>query len=90
MSDGDNQNREHELRERIVSLMRANTQAVRKPIPSNELEELKTAAGRLDKILKAAEDANAQILRTAAARLNQLLLNIRDGKDVIDNLKRRT
>ncbi len=89
MSNEDSQDRDRELRERIVSLMQANSQPVRKPVPSAELQQLKTAASRLGQMLKAAADADQQTLRTAAARLNQILIDIRDGKDVSPNLKRQ-
>jgi len=91
-SNEDSQDRGRELRERIVRLMQANSQAVRKPIPSTELQQLKTAASRLDQMLKAAADVDQQTLRTAAARLNQILIDIREGKDVSPslNLRRRT
>jgi len=89
MSNEDTQDRGRELRERIVSLMQATSQAVRKPIPRTELQQLKTAASRLDQMLKAAAEADQETLRTAVARLNQLLIDIREGKDVSPNLKRR-
>jgi len=89
MSNEDTEDRDRELRERIVSLMQANSQAVRKPIPSAELQQLKTAASRLDQMLQATADADQQTLRTAAARLDQILIDIREGKDVSPNLKRR-
>ena len=89
MSNQENDARDRYLRERIVSLMRANTQALRKPIPGIEVQQLKTAANRLAQMLKAAEDANRRNLETAATRLNQMLIDIRNGKDVTTNLKRR-
>jgi len=90
MSNEENQDRERALRERIVILMRANAQATRKPLPSSELQRLKGAAGRLDQMLQAAEEADRQALRTAAARLDQILNDLQKGKDVGSNLKRRT
>lgn len=89
MSNEDTQDRESEIRERIVSLMRANAQATREPIPSAEVEQLKLAASRLDQMLKASALAENETLRNAAARLDQLLNDIRTGKDLSRNLKRR-
>ena len=89
MNNEDNQDREAALRERIVSLIRANAQARRTSIGNEELEKLKTAASRLDQMLKAAEDAEAQALRKAAAKLGQLLIDIRKGRDLPDGIKRR-
>ena len=89
MSNDDNQSWERDLRSRIVTLIRANEQARRKPITGEELEKLKTAANRLDQMLKAAEDADQQALRSAAARLDQLLVDIRMGKDVTNDLNLR-
>src|ERR1700687_2534569 len=80
---------EHDLRQRIVSLIRANEQALKKPITDEEAQKLKAAAGRLDQMLKAAVDADGQVLRSAAARLDQLLEHISAGKDVTYDLKRR-
>jgi hypothetical protein len=40
-------------------------------------------------MLKAAVDADGQVLRSAATRLDQLLEDIATGKDLTDNLKRR-
>lgn len=88
----DNENEkggEVDLRQRIVSLIRANEQALRKPITDEEVQKLKAAAGRLDQILKAAVDTERQVLTSAAARLDQLLEGIATGKDVTNNLKRR-
>ncbi|MGD1082564.1 MAG: hypothetical protein ABR881_29980 [Candidatus Sulfotelmatobacter sp.] len=46
-------------------------------------------SARLDQMLKAAVDADGQVLRSAAARLDQLLEDIATGKDVTHDLKRR-
>jgi hypothetical protein len=81
--------REHDLRQRIVSLIRANEQALKKPITDEEVQKLKAAAARLDQMLKAAADADGQVLRSAVARLDQLLEDIATGKDVTYDLKRR-
>jgi hypothetical protein len=89
MNNEKEKGREHDLRQRIVSLIRANEQALKKPITDEEVRKLKAAAGRLDQMLKTAVDADGQVLRSAAARLDQLLDHISTGKDVTDNLKRR-
>lgn len=80
---------EDELRERIASLLRANDQALKKQITDEEVRTLKAAAGRLDRMLKAAVEADGQALKSAAARLDQLLEHMVSGKDVSRGLKRR-
>lgn len=80
---------EPELRQRIASLLRANEQALKRPIMDEEALKLKAAAGRLDQMLKDTVDTDGQALRSAAARLDQLLKNIATGKDVSRDLKRR-
>ena len=80
---------EEELRRRIASLLRANDQALKKQITDEEVRTLKAAAGRLDRMLKAAVDADGQALKSAAARLEQLLEHMASGKDVSRGLKRR-
>jgi hypothetical protein len=82
MNNENEKGREHDLRQRIVSLIRANEQALKKPITDEEVQKLKAAAARLDQMLKAAVDADGQVLRSAAARLDQLLGDIAGGKDV--------
>ena len=89
MNNENEKGREHDLRQRIVSLIRANEQALKKPITDEEVQKLKAAAARLDQMLKAAVDADGRVLRSAAARLDQLLEDIATGKDVTYDLKRR-
>ena len=89
MSNEDNQDRELELRERIAGLIRANQQAQKRPVTDDELQKLKTAAGRLDLLLQDATNADQQALDNAAARLDRLLEDIRVGKDVSADLKLR-
>jgi len=89
MNSGDNQGPNREVRERIGSLMQSIGKGPERPIPAEELRKLKSAASRLDQILKAAANADQQTLKSAAARLDQLLCDIRAGKDVTGNLKRR-
>ena len=71
MNNENEKGREHDLRQRIVSLIRANEQALKKPITDEEVQKLKAAAARLDQMLKAAVDADRQELRSAAA--NQMM-----------------
>ena len=89
MNNEDDQDRERKLRERIASLMRSNEQASKKPITSEERQKLKSAASRLDQMLRSTADADRQTLKGAAARLDQLLADIRKGKDVTAKLRRR-
>lgn len=89
MNSRDNQGPDRDARERIVNLMQSITKGPKKQIPAEELQKLKTAASRLDRMLKATANADQQALKSAAARLDQLLSDIRDGKDVASNLKRR-
>jgi hypothetical protein len=89
MSNEDQQDQAVDVRERIASLIQATEQARRKQISDDELQKLKTAASRLDEMLKAAADTDAQALRSAAARLDQLLADIDRGKDVTRGFKRR-
>jgi len=88
MSD-DNQDRERALRERIVSLMRANEQARRKSVPEDEVQRLKAAASRLDQMLKAGAEQEAENLKNAAARLDRFLADMRKGKDFTEGIRRR-
>lgn len=89
MNSRDNQGPDRDMRARIVNLMQSIETGPKKQIPSEELQKLKSAAGRLDQMLKAAANADQQALTSAAARLDQLLSDIRVGKDVTSNLKRR-
>lgn len=89
MSDNDGQDRERKLRERILHVMRANTDVQKKQLSTEEKQKLKSAAGRLDRMLNAAAEANVQSLKNAAARLDQMLEDLSQGKDVSNNLKRR-
>jgi hypothetical protein len=89
MSNEDHQDQERDLREHIVSRIRAASQLPKKQLMEEELQALHTAATRLDQLLKSAADADREALKAAAARLDQLLANIDKGKDVIPELKRR-
>ncbi len=89
MNNENEKAREHDLRHRIVTLIRANQQASKKPITNQEVQKLKVAAARLDRLLQAAVDADGQALKSAAARLDRMLQDIATGKDITDHLKRR-
>jgi len=89
MNSGDNQGPDRDVRERIGNLMHSIGKGPKKRIPAEELQKLKSAAGRLDQMLKAAANTDQQVLKSAAARLDQLLSDIRAGKDDTSNLKRR-
>jgi hypothetical protein len=94
MNSGDNQGPDRDVRERIANLMQSIGNGPKKQLPAEELQKLKSAASRLDQMLKAAANADQQAfdpqaLKNAAARLDQLLSDIRAGKDVTSNLKRR-
>jgi len=89
MTDQDNQEKQDRLRERIVRLMRANEQAQPAPVNQEDIQKLKSAASRLDQMLKDAEDAGREDLKNAAARLDQMLTDIGKGKDITERIKRR-
>ena len=89
MTNGDNQGREQDVRDRIASLIRATEQVSKKQVTDEELQKLKTAASRLEEMLRAAADADRQALKSAAARLDKMLAEIGTGKDVAGDLKRR-
>jgi hypothetical protein len=89
MNSGENRGPDRDAREKIVNLMQSIGKGAKQEIPAEELQKLKSAAGRLDQILKAAADADQQALKSAAGRLDQLLKDIRAGKDVTGRLKRR-
>lgn len=89
MNDEDSQAREHELRKKIAGQMRSIGQAPGKPLQEEELQQLKSAARRLERMLKDSSDADRETLRTAAGRLDQLLDDIRKGSDVTPRLKRQ-
>ncbi|MFZ1141299.1 MAG: hypothetical protein WAN76_19110 [Candidatus Sulfotelmatobacter sp.] len=74
---------------RRCDLMQSIEKGPRKQIPAEELQKLKSAAIRLDQMLKAAANADQLALKSAEARLDRLLSDIRAGKDVTSNLKRR-
>lgn len=89
MGNENKQDREREVRERIAGFMQANEQAQKKQVTCEELQTLKTAAGRLDQLLKDTANADLQSLRAAGERLDRLLTDIATGKDVLTDLTRR-
>lgn len=89
MSDDDNQEHEREVGARIASLIRSIGQGPGKPITDEEQQKLKAAADRLEQMLKAGADADQQALRNATTKLDQLLADIRKGKDISNRVKRR-
>ena len=89
MNSGDNQGPDRDVREKIVNRMQSIGKGPQKQIPAEELQKLKSAASRLEQMLKAGANVDQQVLKSAAARLDQLLSDIRAGKDVTSNLKRR-
>ena len=89
MNSGDNQGPDRDVRKRIVNLMQSIGRGPKKQISPDELQKLKNAANRLDRMLKTGANADQQALKTAAARLDELLSDIRAGKDITSNLKRR-
>src|SRR5215831_18325526 len=77
MNDEDKLGQARDVGQRIASLIRSIGQG---PDKQNTAEELQR--------LKAAADADQQALRNAATRLDELLIDIRKGKDVSNRLKR--
>jgi len=88
MNNGDHQDRDRDIREKIVSQMQSIGEGPVKQITAKELQNLKSAASRLDQMLKVAANAEGQALKSAAARLDELLSDIRAGKDLTRILKR--
>jgi hypothetical protein len=99
MSNGENQDRERSVRDRIATIVQAHVQARRKQATDEEIQTLRRAVGRLDQLLadaaadeqarrKRAKEEEAQALRVAAARLDQLLTDIA-RKETAPELKLR-
>jgi cell division septum initiation protein DivIVA len=89
MNSSDNQDPDRDVGEKIVDLMQSIGKGPKRQLSAEELQKLQRAASRLDQILKAAANADQQALESAAAKLDQLLSEIRAGKDVTSKLKRR-
>ena len=82
MTNDDGRDPDHSLRQRIASLIRANQQALKNPVSADELEKLRAAANRLDRMMQSGAEEDRQALKSAATRLDQLLADIRAGKDL--------
>lgn len=89
MNDDHSPKPEHDIRERIGNLIRANEQAQKKQLPGKDLQKLKNAATRLDRLLRDAAGADTQALKDAAARLDRLLADLSKGIDITPQFKRR-
>jgi hypothetical protein len=87
--DNDHLDQDLDVRARIARFTQANEHAREKEVTAEELQTLKTAAERLDQLLRDAEEANSRILSAAATRLDQLLADIAVGKDVVAELRLR-
>jgi hypothetical protein len=89
MNSGNNQGRDRAVREKIARQMRSIGEGPKQQVTAEELQSLKSAASRLDQMLKAAADADQRALKSAVARLDQLLSDIRAGKDVTNIILKR-
>ena len=89
MSSQDNSGGERGLREKILSVMQSIGRAPSKRTSAEEVQKLRIAASRLDQMLKASADADAQTFKNAIIKLDQYLQDISQGKDYTDVLKRR-
>ena len=99
MRNGENQDRERYLRDRIATIVQAHEPARREQPADEEIQILRRAVGRLDQLLadaaadeearcRRAKEEEAQALRVAAARLDQLLTDIA-RKETAPELKLR-
>ena len=99
MGNGDNQNRERNVRERILTFVQADEQARRTRLTEEEAQTLSAAAGRLDQLLKRVaeeeqarskqlKDEDLQALRAAAGRLDRLLTRATE-KEAVTELKQQ-
>lgn len=89
MSNENDRNPEQELREKIASRMHSIGHSNSKAVRPEQLQELKTAASRLDQLLKSNADHHQEALKSAAHKLDRLLLKIQKGKDITPDLRRR-
>ena len=89
MSSEDHLHEARTLGERIAEVIRTNEQAPKKTLPREELQKLKVAAGRLDRLLSDAAHAEAEELKNAVSKLDQMLKNLSAGKDVVPALRTR-
>jgi hypothetical protein len=89
MTSEDHLNEARTLGERIAEVIRTNEQAPKKTLAREELQKLKAAAGRLDRLLSDAAHAETEELKNAVTKLDQMLKNISAGKDVAPALRIR-
>ncbi len=89
MSSDDHQDDARTVGDRIAKIIRANEHAPKKTLTDVELRKLKAAAGRLEKLLSDAANAETEELRNAVSKLDQMLKNISAGKDVAPALRLR-
>jgi uncharacterized protein YlxW (UPF0749 family) len=96
MDNDTNQDREHDVKDRIADFMQAEAQAQGKPATKEELQTLQLAVGRLDQLLadaaaddqaqrKRATEEEVQTLRAAVARLDQFLAEINTKRAVSES-----
>jgi len=85
----DHQNRPRDPRDRIAAFMEAHQQPLPKPVAREDVQKLKTAAGKLDQLLETAAaqsrnkhvtDEDLQTLKAAAERLDDLLAGRGQGR----------
>jgi cell division septum initiation protein DivIVA len=89
MNDADSPDPDRELRDKIARAMQS-VSAPGKQVSEQERRELKSAAARLDRLLKSASDSDQQVLKDAVGRLDRLLSDIRTGKDLTKAVRRRS
>jgi len=89
MGNENDRDREHDIQEKILSQIQASGLVRKKELTAKELQRLKSAATRLERMLNSAADADRESLKSAAARLEQLLADLSTGKDVTQTVKRR-
>ncbi|HYL14238.1 MAG TPA: hypothetical protein VEV41_14445 [Terriglobales bacterium] len=92
MSDDDSQNRERDVRERILSFIQADRHNRRQRMTEEEAQRLKSAAGRLDQLLariaadqqarsKQLKEEEVRALSAAAGKLDQMLTRAAAGEE---------
>jgi hypothetical protein len=89
MSSDDHQDDARTVGDRIAEVIRSNDLVPKKTLSDDELQMLKTAAGRLDQLLSDAANAETVELKIAVSKLDQLLKNISAGKDIAPALRLR-
>jgi hypothetical protein len=89
MSSEENQDGAPTVGERIAEVIRANEKAPTKNLAPDEIKKLKAAAGRLEKLLSEAANAETQELKAAASKLEALLKSIGSSKDIAPSFRLR-